>query len=89
MMDGGVGTYTVFRDGKWAEVLEEEEPKLPTLESLIEEAKSKIEVHTSTYPCWVNGERTVTHYSIGLDINQYTEKDAVVSYVARRVKELL
>lgn len=67
-----------------------EEKKLPTLEELIEEARSKIEVKLGNYPCWVDEERTVSKYCIDENrIQAYTEKEAIAQYVKEKVLEML
>lgn len=81
---GNRGT-AIFYDGKWAEVREEEK-KLPTLEELITEAKSKITVKTESYPCWVEGTREIEVYHIG-GTKYMTEKLAIIGYIAERLRE--
>lgn len=56
---------------------------------LIEEAKSKIRKVTTSYPCWIDGERTVNRYCIGHRIESYTEKEAIAQYVKEKVLEIL
>lgn len=56
---------------------------------LIEEARSKIRKVTISYPCWIDGERTVSRYCIGHRIETYTEKEAIAQYVKEKVQELL
>jgi hypothetical protein len=69
--------------------MEKLKTKLPTLESLVEEAKGKLEVRSFTYPCWVDGEKIINKYCIGHGIKAYTEEDAIAQYVKEKVLELL
>lgn len=63
--------------------------KRPTIEEIIEEAKSKVKRVTVTYPCWEDGERIISKYCIGRGIEAYTEKEAIAQYVKEKVLEIL
>lgn len=65
-----------------------EEKKLPILEELIEEARRKMEIVSTTYPCWVDGSKDVTSYRIGTIIAN-TPKGCIAAYVGQKVQELL
>lgn len=73
-----------------AELLGVEYPlkQLPTLEDLIEEAKSNIEVKVIDYPCWVEDTVRVTTYNIG-NTRYYTEKLAIIGYISKKLEEYL
>lgn len=60
--------------------------RLPTLEELIAEAKSKITVGSETYPCWVEGMREIKAYHIG-GIRYPSEKSAIAAYISKRLRE--
>jgi|SRR5690606_20018636 len=65
-----------------------EEKKLPTLEELIEEAKSKMSSIKTVYTMWNEPDVEITTYTIGT-VTDYTEKGAIAAYVGQRVRELL
>lgn len=75
----------VFVNGEWAEVVEEEK-RLPTLEELIAEAKSKITKKTREFPCWIEGTREVTSYIVA-GTEYMSDKSAIIGYISKRLRE--
>lgn len=71
-------------NGEWAEVIEEEK-KLPTLEELIAEAKSKISKSTRQFPAWdCGGSKEVTTYTC-YGVVYYSERLAIAGYISRKI----
>lgn len=79
---------TEHRGEVWAEVDTQEEKKLPTLEELIKEAKSKMASIKTVCTMWNEPDVEITTYTIGT-VTDYTEKGAIAAYVGQRVRELL
>lgn len=83
----------IFRDGKWAELLEKEcevecAPEDKSLRQLLNELE--LEVVETTYPCWVEGMKKFSCYKLPGEAHIYSTKEsAVAAYLRGIVRELL